>query len=184
MIERKFLKSAFSIVQIEEYIRDLFKNVGISKINVARTPLGEKITIFTSKPGLVVGKKGENIKKITDLLKNKFNLENPVVEIAEIEKPLLDSRLVAEKICSSLEKWGIQRFKAIVHKMIDQVMASEAKGVEIIVSGKLPSARAKSWRFAAGNIIKAGAEAAKTKQSVASVNLPSGTVGVKVRVYL
>lgn len=183
MIERKFVQERFKEYQIQDYIAKTLKNVGHSHTKLVRTPLGEKIVIFASRPGLVVGRKGENIKKLTATLKKKFNLENPQIEISEVEQPLLDAQIVAERIASTLERFGIQKFKAIGHKTMSDVMNTGALGIEIIISGKVPSARAKSWRFYSGYLKKSGSIALTgMKTANASAQLKSGTVGVKVKI--
>ena len=108
---------------------------------MVKTPLGEKIIIYASRPGLIVGRKGQNIKQLTKALKRKFELENPQVEISEIENPSLDAHIIAEKIVDALEKFGSEKFKAIGHKIMTEVMRAGALGIEIIISGKVPSAR-------------------------------------------
>lgn len=183
MIERKFVQEKFKEYQIQDYIAKTLKNVGHSHTKLVRTPLGEKIIIFASRPGLVVGRKGENIKKLTATLKKKFNLENPQIEISEVEQPLLDAQIVAERIASTLERFGIQKFKAIGHKTMSDVMNTGALGIEIIISGKVPSARAKSWRFYSGYLKKSGSIALTGMRTAnASAQLKSGTVGVKVKI--
>jgi small subunit ribosomal protein S3 len=183
MIERKFVQEKFKEYQIQDYIAKTLKNVGHSHTKLVRTPLGEKIIIFASRPGLVVGRKGENIKKLTATLKKKFNLENPQIEISEVEQPLLDAQIVAERIASTLERFGIQKFKAIGHKTMSDVMNTGAFGIEITISGKVPSARAKSWRFYSGYLKKSGSIAITGMRTAnASAQLKSGTVGVKVKI--
>ena len=98
MIERKFVMEKIKEFRIQEYIRSNLKNAGLSHIKVQKTPLGEKIVVFTSRPGLVVGRKGENIKQMTKLLKKEFELENPQIEISEVEKTGLNAAIMAEKI--------------------------------------------------------------------------------------
>ncbi len=183
MIERKFVKEKFKEYQVQEYISKTLKNVGHSHTKLVRTPLGEKIIIFASRPGLVVGRKGENIKKLTMTLKKKFGLENPQIEISEVERPQLDAQIVAERIASTLERFGIQKFKAVGHKTMSDVINAGALGIEIIISGKVPSSRAKSWRFYSGYLKKSGSVAITgIKSANASAQLKTGTVGVKVRI--
>ena len=156
MIERKFVSQKIKEFQIEEYITQSLENVGHSHTKMVKTPLGEKIIIFASRPGLIVGRKGQNIKQLTKTLKKRFNLENPQIEISEVENPSLDAKIVAEKIVDALEKFGSEKFKAIGHKIMIEVMKSGALGIEIVISGKVPSARAKSWRFYSGYLKKCG----------------------------
>lgn len=183
MIERKFVAEKVKEFQIQQYIDQTLKNVGHSSTKLVRTPLGEKIIIAASRPGLVVGKKGENIKKLTNTLKRKFNLENPQIEIAEVPEPNLDAQIVAERIASTLERFGIQKFKAIAHKTIQDVMNAGALGIEIRISGKVPSARAKSWRFYNGYLKKCGNVAlTQVKRAKTFATLRAGTIGVKVAI--
>ena len=89
-------------------------------------------------------------------MKDIFNLENPQVEISEVEIPDLDANIVAERIVNSLERYGHQRFKGIGHKAMEDVMRAGALGIEILISGKIPSDRSKSWRFYQGYLKKSG----------------------------
>ena len=183
MIERKFVAQKIKEFQIQEYITQSLKNVGHSHTKMVKTPLGEKIIIFTSRPGLIVGKKGQNIKQLTKTLKKRFNLENPQIEISEVENPNLDANIVAEKIVDALEKFGSEKFKAISHKIMGDVMRSGALGIEIIIGGKVPSARAKSWRFYTGYLKKCGDIAVVgVRKANAQAQLKTGIIGVKVSI--
>jgi small subunit ribosomal protein S3 len=168
---------------IQEYIAKTLTNVGLSHTKLVKTPAGVKIIIYASRPGLIVGKKGANIKELTQVMKTKFNLENPQIEIAEVENINLDPQIVAERIASTLERFGTQRFKGVAHKMLSDVITAGARGIEVNISGKVPSARAKSWRFYAGYLKKCGDIAMHgVKKAVAAAQLKTGTVGVKVAI--
>ena len=182
MIERKFVAQKMKEFQIEEYITQSLKNVGHSHTKMIKTPLGEKIVVFTSRPGLIVGRKGQNIKQLTKTLKRRFDLENPQIEISEVENPNLDARIVAEKIVDALEKFGSEKFKAIGHKIMADVMRAGAFGIEIVISGKVPSARAKSWRFYSGYLKKCGDVANGVRKSNAQAQLKTGIIGVRVSI--
>lgn len=183
MIEREFVKQKKKEFQIEEFVSSCLKNVGHSHTKMQRTPLGEKIIIAASRPGLVVGREGQNIKNITASLKKKFKLENPQIEIQEVENINLEPRIVAEHIASALERFGPTRFKAIGHKAMEDVMRAGALGIEIKMSGKIPSARAKSWRFNVGYLKKCGEVAISgVKVAYATAELKSGTIGIQVRI--
>jgi small subunit ribosomal protein S3 len=183
MIERKFVAEKVKEHQMQEYISQTLKNVGHSMTRLQRTPLGEKIVIYASRPGLVVGRKGENIKKLTLTLKKRFNLENPQIEIVEVAEPNLDAQIVAERIASTLERFGSQKFKAVSHKTMQDVMRSGARGIEINISGKVPSARAKAWRFYTGYLKKSGDIAQiGVRKAQAYAQLKSGTIGIRVSI--
>ncbi len=182
MIERKFVAQKIKEFQIEEYVTQSLENVGHSHTTMVKTPLGEKIIIFASRPGLIVGRKGQNIKQLTKTLKKKFDLENPQIEISEVENPNLDAKIVAEKIVDALEKFGSEKFKAIGHKIMTSVMNAGALGIEVLISGKVPSARAKSWRFYSGYLKKCGDIANEVREAHVQAQLKTGIIGVKVKI--
>ena len=184
MIERKFVADKMKEYLVHDY---LFKQMGAGKFSsfeIKRTPLGEKIVIYTSRPGLIVGKKGENIKKLTRVLKTKFKMENPQIEVAEIANPNLDAQNMAEQIVNVLERFGPKRFKSVGYKTLQRIIDSGAKGAEILISGRgLPGSRAKTWRFYAGYLKKSG-DVAMTKMhyGLCVANLKSGSIGIKVKI--
>lgn len=183
MIEKKFVADKLREFKIQEFITETVKKVGHSHTKLIKTPLGEKIIIYTSRPGLVVGRKGQNIKKITSALKKRFHLENPQVEISEVENPNLDAQIVAENIASSLERFGLSRFKGVGHKMMTEVMNAGARGIEIVISGKIPSSRARRWRFYQGYLKKCGDIAVSgVKKAYSTAELKTGTVGIVVKI--
>lgn len=185
MIERQFVNQNLKEFQIQEYISQTLGKVGHSHTKLQKTPLGEKIIVYASRPGLVVGRKGTNIKKLTTTLKKRFGLENPQIEINEVENINLDAQIIAERIVNSLEKFGTQRFKGVGHKSIQDVMNAGALGVEILISGKVPSSRAKTWRFYNGYLKKCGDVAdSKVKIAESQALLKTGVVGIKVKIML
>ena len=82
MIERQFFARKIKEQQIEEFISSNLDKAGYSHTEIIRTPLGEKIIIYTSRPSLIVGRKGTNIKELTEVLKKKFGMENPQIEVS------------------------------------------------------------------------------------------------------
>jgi small subunit ribosomal protein S3 len=183
MIERQFIQQKIKEFQIQEFLAKRLARTGYSHSEIQRTPLGEKIIVYTTRPGLVIGKKGENIQELTEVLKKKFNLENPQIEIGEITNEYLDVYFVADKIASNLERFGSKRFKSIGYRILQNIMDAGAIGTEIVISGKVPSQRARSWRFSAGYLKKSGDIAEnKIKKAYASANLKSGIIGIKVSI--
>ena len=183
MIERKFVAQNIKELQIQEFILKEIKKAGISHIKMQRTPLGEKIIVHASRPGLVVGRKGQSIKELTKSLKKKFDLENPQIELSDVENVETNAHIVAEKIANSLERFGISKFKGIGHKSMEEVMKAGALGIEIIMSGKIPSARAKRWRFYQGYLKKSGEiSITGVDKAYAEAQLKTGTVGIQVRI--
>ena len=182
MEERKFIRLKKEEFGIKEYIkRDLGKG-RISKLDIEYTPIGEKIIVLTSKPGLIIGKRGEKIEELTRVLKTRFKLENPHIEIKEIENPLFDAQLVADEIAMALERMGNLKFKVIAYRKLQEIMNAGALGCELRISGKLPSERAKSWRFAEGYLKKAGESKKEVNRAQATGLTKTGIIGVKVAI--
>ncbi|MDP4012763.1 MAG: 30S ribosomal protein S3 [Candidatus Nanoarchaeia archaeon] len=183
MIERKFIQQKMKEFHIQEYVSQLLKGTGYSHTEIQRTPLGEKVIIYTTRPGIVVGRKGESINKLTSVLKTKFNMENPQIEIGEVANPMLDVHYIADKIASTLERFGSKRFKSIGYKTLQNILDAGALGAEIVISGKVPSARAKRWRFKAGYLKKSGDISENhVLKGYTTAQLNSGIVGIKVSI--
>ena len=183
MIERTVVASKIREYQIGEFVEENLRRVGHSHTTLQRTPLGEKVVVHASRPGLVVGRQGESIKKLTNDLKAEFNLENPQVEVQEVKEIYLNANIVAEMIASSLERFGTKRFKATMHRSLANIMRAGALGAEIVLSGKLPSKRARTWRVYKGHLKKSGdvkVEGVRTAYTTAE--LKSGSIGVQVRI--
>ena len=184
MIEKKILNKKIKEYLLQEHIAKELPSGSYSKLELKKTPLGEKIIIYTSRPGLVVGAKGANISRLNRALKNEFKMENPEVEIAEIESPNLDPASVAERIVSSFERFGPKRFKSVGYKTLQDIIDAGALGAEVVISGRgVPSSRAKTWRFLAGHLKKSGDVSENlVKRGIAVAHLKSGSVGVKVSI--
>ena len=175
----KFKKEEFTI---REYVRDSLGKGKVSRVKIEYTPVGEKIIIATSRPGMIIGKGGEKIRELTRMLKRKFSLENPDIEIDEIKRPEFDAQFMADEIALSLERFGPLKFKVIAYRALQKMMGAGALGVEIRISGKLPGARAKTWRFAQGYLKKTGESAKVVDRAQAVAQTRPGTVGVKMSI--
>jgi len=175
----QFKKEEFAI---REGIKKLLGKGKISRVRIEYTPVGEKIIIATHKPGLVIGRKGEKIEEMTKLLKNKFKLENPYIEVEEVTQPEFDAQIMADEIALSLERFGPLKFKVTAYRTLQKIIKAGAKGVEIRLNGKLPGKRAKPWRFAEGYLKKTGDPAKMVDKAQARAETKPGTVGVKVSI--
>jgi len=182
MEERKFINLKKEEFGIKEYIKRDLGRGKISRLDIEYTPVGEKIIISTSKPGFVIGRKGEKIEELTQVLKTRFKLENPHIEINEIKNLLFDAQLVADEIAMALERMGNLKFKVIAYKKLQDIINAGALGCELRISGKLPSDRAKSWRFAEGYLKKAGESRKEVNRAQAVALTKSGIIGVKVAI--
>jgi|SRR3989338_6286850 len=182
MEEKKFVDFKKEELKVKEYIKRELGKGRISAVTVEYTPVGEKIMVHTSRPGLVIGRRGERIGELTSVLKRRFKLDNPHIEIAEIVEPLLDAQLVADEIAVMLERKGSLKFKVIAYKMLTQIVKAGAMGVELRLSGKLPSDRSRSWRFSHGYLKKTGDPAKVVDIAQSQAVTISGVVGIQVSI--
>jgi small subunit ribosomal protein S3 len=182
MEERKFVKLKKEEFNIREFIKNYLGKGKVSSVAIEYTPVGEKVIMRTNKPGLVIGRGGERIESLTQILKKKFSFENPQIEIQEIKNKNLDAQTIADEIAVSLENLGSLKFKVIAYRTLQNIVNSGAKGVEIKLSGKLPSARARTWRFKKGYLKKVGDSSKVVDKAQAIAQTKSGTVGIEVSI--
>jgi len=182
MDERKTVKFKKDEFAVREYIKKFVGKGKLSKVRIEYTPVGEKIIISTHKPGLIIGKGGEKIIELTGILKKQFKLENPHLEIDEITQPEFDAQIIADEIALSLERFGPLKFKVVAYKALEKIMRAGALGAELKLSGKLPSARARTWRFAQGYLKKTGESANVVDRAQSRAETKPGTVGIKTAI--
>jgi small subunit ribosomal protein S3 len=175
----KFKKEEFAI---KESVKKMLGKGKVSKVRIEYTPVGEKIIISTNKPGLIIGKGGEKLNEITEYLRKNFKFENLHLDVEEIMEPEFDSQIIADEIALGLERFGPLKFKILAYKSLEKVMRAGALGCEIRLSGKLPSSRAKTWRFAQGYLKKTGDTAKVVDRAQARAETKPGTVGIKVSI--
>lgn len=182
MEEKQTVKLKKEEFAIREEIKRSIGKGKVSKVKIEYTPVGEKIIISTNKPGLIIGRGGESLNKLSEVLKSKFNLDNMYIEIDEVKEPDFDAQIIADEIALSLERFGPLKFKVISYRTLQRVIKSGALGIEIRLSGKLPGSRAKSWRFAQGYLKKTGDSSKVVDRAQARAETKPGTVGVKVSI--
>ena len=182
MDEKKFVGIKKEELGVKEYIKQSLGKGRISEVRIEYTPVGEKIIVVTNRPGLVIGKRGERIEDLTRVLKKRFRLDNPHIEINDIVNELLDPQIVADNIAMNLERRGSLKFKLISYRALRDIIKAGAIGVELVLSGKLPSDRARTWRFTQGYLKKTGDPAKVVKRAMAQSKTKQGVVGIKVSI--
>lgn len=182
MEEKKFIQLKKDEFAVKEYVKRTLGKGRISSVTVEYTPIGEKIVVATNRPGLVIGRRGERIAELTKVLKTRFKLENPHIEIQEILKPEFDAQLTADEIALALERFGNLKFKVVAYRALQKIMKAGALGAELKLSGKLPSERAKQWRFASGYLKKTGDPAKIVNKAQATAITRMGITGIKVAI--
>lgn len=182
MEAKKFVNFKKEELGVKEYIKSELGKGKISDVSIEYTPVGEKIVVATSKPGMVIGRKGEKIDALTRTLKKRFKLDNPHIEIQEIRDPRLDAQIIGDEIALMLERKGSLKFKVIAYKMLKDIIKAGALGAEIVLAGKLPSDRAKRWRFSHGYLKKTGDPSKVVDRAHSQATTISGVVGIYVSI--
>jgi len=182
MEEKKFVGVRKDEYNIKQFVKRMFGKGKVSKVKIEYTPVGERIIVSTHKPGWIIGRKGEKIFELTEVLKKRFKMENPHVDIDEITQPDFDAQLVADDIALTLERFGAVKYKASSYRALGRIKNAGALGAELRVSGKLPSDRSRSWRFAFGYLKKTGDAANVVDRAEAVAETKQGVVGIKVAI--
>jgi len=179
--EQQFIDNGLQRTQIDEFFAEELGRAGYGGMEIAKTPMGTQIVLKAEKPGMVIGKGGKNIRKITTTLEEEFDLEDPQVDVQEVEEPDLNARIVADRLANALERGWY--FRKAGHTTIDRIMESGALGAEIVLSGKVTGARSRVEKFNRGYIKHNGEPAEEIVdkgQGTAVVQL--GTIGVQVKI--
>ena len=157
--ENSFASELESDVKIRKYLKARLPNAGISKVDISRTSKTITITIFTARPGIVIGKGGEEVNRLKDEVKQLTNTssndggntKNIQINISEIKRPELDAALVGANIAHQLQKKI--SYRRVVSKVIQSTMRMGADGIRINVAGRLGVAEiARSEKFSQGRV--------------------------------
>ncbi len=166
--------------EIREYVKDEFKGAGIPKIEIERKADALRIIVHTAKPGILIGRKGvkaEELKtKLEGRLKRKVGLD-----ILEIPKPELNATLVAEGVAEQLEKRA--SFRRTMKRAIQQTMERGAKGIKLVVAGRLGGAEIARTEKQIRGSIPLSTLKANIEYGTATAKTTYGTIGVKCWIY-
>jgi small subunit ribosomal protein S3 len=179
--EHQFIENGLQRSQIDEFFADELGRAGYGGMEVAKTPMGTQIVLKAEKPGMVIGKGGKNIRKVTRELEERFDLDDPQIDVQEVDEPDLNARIVADRLANALERGWY--FRKAGHTTIDRIMEAGALGAEIVLSGKVTGARSRVEKFNRGYIKHNGEPAEEIVdegQGVAVMKL--GTIGVTVKI--
>ncbi|MFQ3324351.1 MAG: small subunit ribosomal protein S3 [Pseudomonadales bacterium] len=134
---RNYAKNLINDIQVREYVEKKLEKASVSKVVIERPAQSARITIHTARPGVVIGKKGEDVDKLRRELTEKMGV--PVqINIEEIRKPDLDAKLVAQNVASQLERRVM--FRRAMKRVVQNAMRQGAQGIKIQVGGRLGGA--------------------------------------------
>jgi len=179
--ERKIVADNVKRVLLKEYLMKETQRAGFGGVDIQRTPMGTRVTLIAERPGLIIGRKGEAIKSLTEAVSSKFQFNNPQIEVQETDNPSLNAQVMAEKLANALERgW---HFRRAGHSTVRRIMDAGAKGCLIIIAGKLTSQRHRVQKFKAGHIKYCGEPRNQfMRKGFAIAKLKPGVIGVTVEI--
>ena len=181
MIEKDFVTEGLRRTKIDEYLEKELERAGYGGMEIQVTPLGTMVIVYAERPGMVIGRGGKTVRAITQNLKNKFDLDNPQVEVKEVDVPELNARIMASKIANMLQRG--MHFRRVAYSTIRRIMGAGAQGVEVTISGKIRGSRSAVAKFTEGYIKKCGEPATKfVEEGFATAPLKPGVLGIVVRI--
>jgi|TARA_Y100001949_G_scaffold136172_1_gene117704 small subunit ribosomal protein S3 len=176
----KYREILFNDFQVREFLKKELDNAFVSKIHIERPAQSAKVTIHTARPGMIIGKRGEDIDRLREKLTQIMNV--PVsLNIQEIRKPDLDAQLVAANIALQLEKRAM--FRRVMKRAAQNTMRQGALGVKIKVSGRLGGAEIARSEWHKEGRVPLHTLRADVDYGLAEAKTTYGIIGVKVWIF-
>lgn len=167
-------------LEVRQFLRDKLKHASVSKIEISRPARNARITIHTARPGIVIGKKGEDIERLRGEVSKMMGI--PVhINIEEIRKPELDARLVAEGVAQQLEKRIM--FRRAMKRAVTNTMRLGAEGIRINVAGRLNGAEIARTEWYREGRVPLHTLRADIDYGTAEAHTTYGVIGVKVWIF-
>ena len=178
--EKDYAKLLHEDVALKKELKKRFAHAGVSRVDIERAANKLKISIFTSRPGIIIGRKGQEVDKLKQEIQKRTGKE-VFINIQEILKPELDAQLVAESVALQLEKRIA--FRRAMRKAVDAALRFGAKGIKVRVSGRLNGAEiARSEWYLEGQL-PLHTLRADIDYGFGEARTTYGQIGVKVWIY-
>lgn len=176
----EYADKLYADLSVRKYIEEKLANASVSRVDIERPANTAKVTIHTARPGIVIGKKGEDVEKLRAEVSKRMGV--PVhINIEEIRKPDLDAQLVAESVSSQLERRVM--FRRAMKRAVQNAMRQGAEGIKIQVSGRLGGAEiARSEWYREGRV-PLHTLRADIDYATAEAATTYGIIGVKVWIF-
>lgn len=177
---KDYSKRLLNDIQVRSYLEKKLEKASVSKIVIERPAQNAKITIHTARPGIVIGKKGEDVEVLRQEVSAMMGI--PVhINIEEIRKPDLDSRLVAQSVAGQLERRVM--FRRAMKRVMQNAMRNGAKGVRIQVSGRLGGAEIARTEWYLEGRVPLHTLRADIDYATAEAHTTYGVIGIKVWIF-
>jgi len=176
----KYAEHLLSDLEVRDYIRKRLANASVSRVEIERPAQTARITIFTARPGIVIGKKGEDVEALRGVLSKKMGI--PVhINIEEIRKPELDAQLVADSVTQQLERRVM--FRRAMKRAVQNAMRQGAEGIRIQVSGRLGGAEIARTEWYREGRVPLHTLRADIDYAASEAATTYGIIGVKVWIF-
>ncbi|MCH9658985.1 30S ribosomal protein S3 [archaeon] len=178
---KNVIKDNYNMMLLKDYLRDAIKDAGFSHAEISKTPVGTRVALHVTRPGIVIGRKGTGIRALTEKLATDFGLKNPQISVVEIEKPELAPSVMCNRMASHLERGTA--FRRATMWTLKQIMEGGAMGVQITISGKLRGDRSAFEKHTQGILPRAGHHAELiVSEDIAHVKTAMGLIGIRIRI--
>lgn len=178
---KNVIKNNFRNMELNEFLSTSLKDAGFGGVEVQKTPVGARITVFVTRPGLVIGRKGTGIKDLMAKIEQKFGLQNPQISVLEVTTPELNPNIMANRIAQLIERGTA--FRRAAMWSLNTIMNSGALGVEVVISGKLRTERAHFEKHTIGVVPKSGDIAGQIViTGTSEVLTKMGLMGIQLRI--
>ena len=179
-VGRNFSRTLGEDLRVRAFLREKLKNASVSRILIERPANNARITIFSARPGVVIGKQGADIEMLKAEVQKMVGV--PVhINIEEIRRPDLDAQLIADNICQQLEKRVM--FRRAMKRSMQNALRLGAQGIKIMSSGRLNGAEIARTEWYREGRVPLHTLRADIDYAVAEANTTYGVIGVKVWVY-
>ena len=180
---KKVIKNFARNAELDEYLKNEIGDAGYGGVEILKSPIGTKITLFVSRPGIVIGRRGIGIRSLTENIESMFKLQNPQISVLEIEVPELIPQVMCNRIAHNVRRGTAFRRASLW--ALNSIMNAGALGAEISVAGKLRSERAHHEKHRAGIVLKSGETAKRVvREATSDVLLKMGLYGIKVKIAI
>ena len=178
---KNVVKNNFRNMELNEFLANALKDAGYGGVEVQKTPVGARITVFVTRPGLVIGRKGTGIKDLMAKLEQKFGLQNPQISVLEVTNPELNPDIMCNRIAQLIERGTA--FRRAAMWSLNTIMNSGALGVEVVIAGKLRTERAHFEKHTLGVVPKSGDVAGHiVRTGITHVLTKMGLMGIQLRI--
>ena len=180
---KNVLKNNYRNTELDEFLKEELKDAGFGGADIQKSPLGTRLTLYVTRPGLVIGRKGSGIRDLTSKLEVRFGLTNPQISVVEVEVPELNPKIMCNRLAQLIERGTAFRRAALW--TVKTIEGAGALGVEVTISGKLRSERAHFEKHSSGIIPKSGNMADKVvREGITHVLTKMGIMGIRLKIAI